>query len=110
MAVQLIVRTSLALLRRRAALKLQQESSTTPSQPSVKTKKHTFTVDGRPLASVLFDPDDPEQASPYSGDEEGEGARDRRCTLCLGTRRDATATECGHVCESCSIARALKRD
>jgi hypothetical protein len=104
MAVQLIVRTTLAIIRRRAAAKSLLESSTPPAGASndgsvMSGKKSTFTVDGQPLSTVLFDPDDPEQAAPYPEEEEGEGARDRRCTLCLGTRRDATATECGHVCK-----------
>lgn len=110
MAVQLIVRTTMAILRRRSAAKALRDSTAdaagaeSPAAPAASTSKNSFTVDGRPLATAFFDPDDPDQASAYPDEEEGEGARDRRCTLCLGTRRDATATECGHVCTLLMLA------
>lgn len=105
MVVQLAVRTVLALRRHRAAAAALAKAALAPTAEEVAAKvpKRTFTVDGQPLATLVFDPDDPEQAAPYPDEEEGADARDRRCTLCLGTRRDPTATECGHVCAFFSL-------
>lgn len=99
MGVQLFVRLTLALIRRRAAAAVAGSVDTASESQPLKGKKSTFTVDGKPLSEVLFDPDDPEQAAPYPDEIDGEGERERRCTLCLGARRDAAATECGHVCK-----------
>mgnify|MGYP001610687758 FL=1 len=66
MVVQLGVRTILALRKRRAAAEaLQAEGLSVAEKPAEAGRKKTFTVDGQPLATLVFDPDDPEQASPY---------------------------------------------
>lgn len=114
MAVQLIVRGLLALRRHRAAAaeakraELEaaseargEKATPTPKQEGGKSKP-AFAIDGRTIKQATFDPDDPDSATPYPEDEADAG-RDRMCTMCLGPRRDTTATECGHVCEWWSL-------
>ena len=107
MVVQMAVRLGSSLIRRRKERAAAIEASTTKTAEE-KEKRPMATVDGRSIADLAFDPDDP--APDADEDADYEPSEARRCTLCLGPRRDPASTECGHCfCYTCIVAWAREK-
>lgn len=110
MAVQMAVRLAGVLLRRRRERAAAKEAAKPKPESEEKEQQQRYvaTVDGKPIADLTFDPDDP--APDADEDAEYEPSEARRCTLCLGPRRDPASTECGHCfCYTCIVAWAREK-
>lgn len=110
MVVQMAVRAAGVLIRRRreraAALEAAKPKAELGAEKQ--TQRSIATVDGRSISDLGFDPDDP---APDADEEDSyEPSEARRCTLCLGPRRDPASTECGHCfCYTCIVAWAREK-
>ena len=138
MTVQLTVRIVRALLNRRRRLREEKaiaSGGTTLSKKEQEKREREknrkrATVDAVSVDKLTFDPEDPAPPAeeedvpkyawgePFEKDEEAaanEGtevtdSHARRCTLCLGARRDPAATSCGHVfCWECIVGWAREK-
>lgn len=108
MVVQMAVRLGSVFIRKRKERIAALEASSTKAEQEKGEKRQIATVDGKSIADLAFDPEDP--APDADEDAEYEPSEARRCTLCLGPRRDPASTECGHCfCYTCIVAWAREK-
>ena len=109
LSIQLLTRLALTITKRRREAKLQAQSikaaSNVEKQVDEHVKRNIATVDGKPITELAFDPNSSQSEDLGNEEEvEEEVVQARRCTLCLGPRKDPAATECGHCfCFECIV-------
>jgi hypothetical protein len=71
---------------------VETNSISSEDDPSQSKSQSEVTIDGIPVSDMLLEENE--------ADEDESVDQNKRCTLCLGKKRDPTVTECGHVCKS----------
>jgi hypothetical protein len=133
MVIQLVVKvvgTHRQARRRREQLRLASEPVTIPDnkKSDPKQSKRVLTVDGRLIDEMILEPEDEEEEDGLDDESDEKDKLDqqklvdecpegvliddlsdqvttRRCTLCLGPRKDQTSLECGHLfCWWCLVS------
>ena len=116
MAVQIVIRLGISLQRWRKQVKETKEREVkkeliTDEKDVVEVKRRPM-IDNKHLDTMTFDPENPTpiaevtQAEDEDYDESLDSfiPQEKRCTLCLGARRDATSTSCGHICTDNNVS------
>ncbi|KAH8924869.1 hypothetical protein BT69DRAFT_1332666 [Atractiella rhizophila] len=106
LSIQLSLRLILTIRARRTG-EISSETGKLEKDPVVESDRKALTVDGLPVRDKVLDTKNP---SPADDDEVDGEPPQKRCTLCLGRKRDPTLTECGHVyCWECIVGWAREK-